>query len=232
MGDPHPAPRDGAQWQCGRPGAPRLAWSGEKGRGPGSRGFAGSEPLPGSLPAGAAVSGLVPAVWRRTCGTGRQWDLGSTPPSALVKEEMEAGGRPERRGRGGRARRTPWAAGWRVPCREHLSATARFRILWPRVSGPEEIWVAEETDLPKMCEGTPAGERCSRDARCGASRRSPFPRLWREARSPPRPFLALYLDAAAQSWDLTFLSPRRPGDPRKGALRASAGSARREDAES
>lgn len=61
--------------------------------------------------------------------------------------------------------------------------------------------------------------------------RSPFPGLWREARSPPRPFLALYLDAAAQSWDLTFLRLRRPGDPRKGALRASAGRAR-EDAES
>lgn len=50
-----------------------------------------------------------------------------------------------------------------------------FRILWLRVSGPEEIWVAEETGPPKMCEGTPAGERCSGDAPCGASRRSPSP---------------------------------------------------------
>lgn len=40
--------------------------------------------------------------------------------------------------------------------------------------------------------------------------------------SPPSPLVALYLDAAAQSWDLTFLLLRRPGDPRQGALRASA----------
>lgn len=60
---------------------------------------------------------------------------------------------------------------------------------------------------------------------------SGFLGLWREARSPPRPFLALYLGAAAPSWDLTFLRLRRPGDCRQGALRASARS-RREDAES
>ena len=36
----------------------------------------------------------------------------------------------------------------------------------------------------------------------------------------------LYLDAAAASWDLTFLRLRRPRDPRQGALRASAGSGR------
>lgn len=40
--------------------------------------------------------------------------------------------------------------------------------------------------------------------------------------SPPSPLVALYLDAAARSWDLTFLLLRRPGDPRQGALRASA----------
>ena len=61
--------------------------------------------------------------------------------------------------------------------------------------------------------------------------RSRFPGLWREARSPPRPFLALYLDAAVHSWDLTFLHLRRPRDPRQGALRASAGKGR-EDARS
>lgn len=58
--------------------------------------------------------------------------------------------------------------------------------------------------------------------------RSGFPGLWREARLPPRPFLALYLDEAAQSWDLTFLRLRRPGDCRQGALRASAGSGRKD----
>lgn len=61
--------------------------------------------------------------------------------------------------------------------------------------------------------------------------RSRFPELWREARLPPRSFLALYLDAAAQSWDLTFLRLRRPRDCRQGALRASAESGR-EDAKS
>lgn len=61
--------------------------------------------------------------------------------------------------------------------------------------------------------------------------RSGFPGLWRETRSPPCPFLALYLDAVGQSWDLTFLRLLRPGDSRKGALRASAARAR-EDAES
>lgn len=64
-----------------------------------------------------------------------------------------------------------------------------------------------------------------------SSVRSRFPGLWREARSPPRPFLALYLDAAIQSWDLTFLRLRRPRDPRQGALRASSGRGR-EDARS
>lgn len=72
----------------------------------------------------------------------------------------------------------------------------------------------------------------ARDAGAGPSAaRGGFPRLWREAHSPPRPLLAGYLDAAAQSWDLTFLRLRRPRDPRQGALRASSGRGR-EDAKS
>lgn len=101
------------------------------------------------------------------------------------------------------------------------------RSIWaPEGIGPAEMCrraVAEErSGLP------PRGAQCPRPSAVGSG----FPGLWREARLPPCPFsLALYLDAEAQSWDLTFLRLRRPGDCRQGALRASTGEGR-EDARS
>lgn len=229
--DPCPTRREGAQWRS-VPARGERAGSRGRSEGQGS----GWPQLRGPMAAASQPLGrggfpvrVTRLLWRAR-ETGRWWDLGSTPPSASVNEGDRGWGPPRTPLRGMQRPGDPparRAAGWLVPFRRHLSAA-------PRISH-------------RLAQGFGAGGRsgprrelCTEDVRAnrrgGATRgagpsavRGGFPRLWREAHSPPRPLLAGYLDAAAQSWDLTFLRLRRPRDPRQGALRASAGRGR-EDA--
>lgn len=102
--------------------------------------------------------------------------------------------------------------------------------------GRRQIRAPEGTGSPKMC-GRTTEEECCGSGRCrrrrvpGLAQSEPIPQALAGSAFTSSPLLILYLDAAAQSWDLTFLRLRRPGNPRQGALRASAGRGR-DDAKS